>query len=118
MEQIDAGHKYKLKTIQGNDIELCFYKDKKHNGGHGYDGTISQEVIRALIERQKFLDKQLKCKRNKKIIKHLRKALIEFEIRHLERLVEKNLPVEKISTVEYAHFVPKAKTLAQGANNE
>ena len=118
MEQIDVGHKYKLKTIQGNDIELQFYKDEKHNGGCGCDGVISQEVLRALLDRQKFLDAQKSCKQNKKIIKYLRKALIQFEIRHLERLVEKDLPIEIITVVENTHFVPKAKTLAQGANNE
>ena len=118
MESIDVGHKYKLKTIQGNDVVLQFYKDEKHNGGCGCDGVISQEVLRALLDRQKFLDAQKECKQNKKIIKYLRKALIQFEIRHLERLVEKDLPIEIITVVENAHFVPKAKTLAQGANNE
>ena len=106
MTILDNGHKYLLTTIEGQSQELVFYKSEKVHI-MGYDGVISQEVLRALIDRQHFMNNMLSCEENKQIIFHLRMALAEFERRHLRRLVEKNYPIEDIQTIQNAHLVPK-----------
>ena len=79
-------------------------KDKNINE-NSYDGTTNQEVIRALIDRVIFLDTQVPNKYNKEIIFCLRKALILHEKRHLDRLVDKELPVEKLKAQKDGHIV-------------
>lgn len=106
MVVIDPGHLYKLKDNQTNkhDIILKFYKDKNINGD-GYDGTSNQEVIRALIDRVKFLDKQKPHPNNEEIIKCLRKVIILHEQRHLDRLLEKGVEIENLEVCEDSHIV-------------
>jgi len=98
MRIIDEGHQYLLKS-NGTDhhsVVLKFYKDPEHNDGKGFEGTTNQEVLRALIDRMKFLDNQKPHATNKLIIQHLRDALTLHEVRHLDRLMEENFPVEMI----------------------
>jgi len=105
MEIIDKWHKYKLSCNRepGKKEILTFFKDKKINWDW-YSGTTNQEVLRALIDRVKFLENQKHHKFNKEIIYHLRMALVLHEERHLERLVEEWFEVEKIDT-NPDHFV-------------
>ena len=108
MDVIDKGHRYSLKKNGKNENcrnELVFYKDADINSD-GYDGTTNQEVIRALIDRIKFLNKQKPCEYNREIVYHLRMALVLHEKRHLNRLVQENYPVENIKTGSYDHFTP------------
>lgn len=105
MKILDNGHKYLLednKTKIDNEI-LTFFKDEDINGS-GYEGTTNQEVIRALIHRVKFLDNQKPNDLNIKIIKHLRYALVLHEMRHLERLVDKDMDIENIECNK-THFI-------------
>ena len=97
MKVLDKGHTYLLKDNGSceHSNKLIFFKDKKYNK-NGYEGTTNQEVLRALIDRMKFMDKQCPSKENKKIIKHLRKALALHEIRHIKRFVHKNLEIENV----------------------
>lgn len=105
MKVIDNGHKYKLQNLKtkGNQC-LSFYKDGNINNGDTEVGTSNQEVIRALIDRVNFLEKQKHHYLNKKIIKHLRKALILHEMRHLDRKVDKKLEIEKIKLLKDGHI--------------
>ena len=105
MKILDKWHKYELKcNREPNKTEiLTFFKDKKINWDW-YSWTTNQEVLRALIDRVKFLEKQKHHSFNEKIIYHLRMALVLHEERHLERLVEENFEIEKIET-KPDHFV-------------
>lgn len=106
MKILDSGHVFLLDDNKANTKtnKLIFYKDSKiHKSGH--NGTTNQEVLRALISRVLYLDKQIPCDVNKEIIFHLRKALILHEIRHLNRLIEKSLPVENIEVQKSGHIV-------------
>ena len=101
----DIGHTYLLadnKTGKHNTI-LSFYKDQIINSV-GYEGTTNQEVLRALIDRVKFLDTQKPHPFNTQIIKHLRYALVLHEMRHLERIVDKDLSIEHV-VGNPTHFV-------------
>ena len=107
MKILDEGHKYllKLNGQEKEEIELTFYKDSAING-NGYDGTTNQEVLRALIDRVKFLNKQNPHRFNDEIIYHLRQALALHEMRHIERCVEENYPIENVKLVgSNDHFI-------------
>ena len=85
MRVIDPGHEYMLECLDGNDyVHLKFVKRE----GDGYPGNVGshsgtniQEVLRALIDRVKYLDNQIPCENNKWILSHLRKSLQELEDR-------------------------------------
>lgn len=106
MQILDEGHKYLLddNKSESNTNILTFFKDSEINVS-GYAGTTNQEVIRALINRVQYLEKQLPNEVNKDIIKHLRIALILHEKRHLDRLIDKDLPVEKLEVFKDGHIV-------------
>lgn len=105
MKIIDKGHKYKLKNLKtkGNQT-INFYKDGKINNTKTKKGTSNQEVLRVLIDRVHFLEEQNHHYLNKKIIYHLRKALVLHEMRHLSRKVDKNVDIENISLGKDGHF--------------
>jgi len=106
MEIVDPGHCYSLQDNKsfGLTTTLKFYKDPAINKS-GYAGTTNQEVLRALIDRVKFLNTQVPHPANAEIIIHLRKALILHEQRHLDRLVERGDAVEQIPIQLSGHFV-------------
>jgi hypothetical protein len=83
MKVIDPGHTYSLRSLDGNgDVRLRFVKRQ----GPGYpgnigrhSGTTTQEVVRALIDRTKYVDKQIPNQRNVQVLYHLRSILLELE---------------------------------------
>lgn len=87
MKILDPGHEYELNEFDGyheRGARLIFMKRE----GPGYPfnegthpGTNCQEVIRVLIDRVKYLDRQIAAPENTRIIGHLRSALFEFEFR-------------------------------------
>jgi len=110
MKIIDKGHKYKIKNKYKGNQEITFVKDGLING-EDYDGTISQELIRVLIDRTLYLNNQMQHRFNDEIIFHLRKALGLYEMRHLDRLIDKKLPIEKIKS--NPHMIPNTKQLME-----
>lgn len=65
---LDPGHRYAFISLDGNYIqELRFVKreGKKFPGNSGaYSGTIIQDVLRTVIERISYLQKQTWCFEN------------------------------------------------------
>ena len=106
MKVLDEGHTYALQNNKSDKCEviLKFFKDRVINE-NGHEGTTNQEVLRALIDRIKFLDKQLSHKNNKEILYHLRKAIVLHEQRHLDRLLEKGVEVENLEFFRDSHIV-------------
>jgi hypothetical protein len=107
MEVVVPGHYYKLANIKYcGTTSLQFYKDPDINGGSVTAGTNCQEVIRALIDRVKFLNNQKHWQGNEEIINHLRQALALFECRAIVRKVEKGeLPIEELPTNLDGHII-------------
>ena len=89
MEIIDPGHKFLLEGYDGGEPQMLVFMKREGTGyplnvGH-HSGTNCQEVIRALIERVKYLQHQVACDENEQIIQHLREALRLFEKRAAQR---------------------------------
>lgn len=92
MEVIDPGHVYILKCLDTPGVEkavvLTFVKREGEgypgNVGH-YPGTTTQEVLRALIDRIKYVDNQIRDQRNDSVLTHLRMAIFQLEMRAAER---------------------------------
>lgn len=92
MKIIDPGHVYNLDWLDGSPLsresELSFVKREGDgypgNVGH-YPGTTLQEVIRALIDRVKYLDRQVPDWRNKSILYLLRQCIWLLELRAAQR---------------------------------
>lgn len=108
MKVLDNGHKYEVVNFnkEGEALgsqQISFVKDRCINGD-GYEGTNCQELLRVLINRVQFLESQLHSDVNETIIKHLRASIVLFEQRHLQRLLEKDFPIEDIQTFEEGHF--------------
>ena len=89
MEIIDLGHRFLLQSYDGGEPQLLVFmkregKEYPFNVGQ-HSGTNCQEVIRALIERVKYLQHQVACDENEQIIQHLRESLRLFEDRAAQR---------------------------------
>lgn len=87
---IDPGHKYELVQLGGGTQLLVFVK---RSGGaiqhkEEWPGVQTQEVVRALIDRTKYLDDVLECSETKDALWHLRMALYLYEVRAYRRKQE------------------------------
>lgn len=90
MNVTDKGHSYLVENFDGEGTqEIHFLK----RVGEGYPfneppahkGTNCQEVIKVLIDRVQYLNKQIACPENELIIRNLKSALWLFEKRAAER---------------------------------
>ena len=83
MKVLDVGHVYELRHLDGRGRSiLCFVNREP---GREHEGTLNQEVLRALIDRVQYLDSQTPWDGNAKIVQHLRMALALHEARAIER---------------------------------
>jgi len=85
VEVVDQGHSYLLDRLDGDSkAELVFVKrvGSKYPGNtSAYPGTNMQEVIRALLDRCRYLNNQIFCDETMEVIRLLRAALIQLELR-------------------------------------
>ena len=90
MEVSDPGHIYHLKELGGGDQTLTFMK--RSGGAIQYDkewpGLQVQEVLRALIDRSKYLYDVLPCNETADAVWHLQMALYLYELRAWRRKQE------------------------------
>lgn len=85
MKVIDPGHAYQLNHLDGTaHTELVFVKRDgagyPGNVGH-HEGTNLQEVLRACIDRVKYLDNQIHDDENDNVLFYLRHAISHLEAR-------------------------------------
>ena len=97
MKVLDPGHNYTLTAYDSkmrrrddyHNYECLIFMKREGSGYPGnygaHAGTNCQEVLRVLIDRVIYLDNQIKCEENKIIVKHLREALWQFEVRAADR---------------------------------
>lgn len=91
MQVLDAGHDYLLTSFDGGDpIRLTFVKrndppEKYPGNENAYPGTQIQEVLRALIERGKYVNGQFPCQQTEEALSCFHQALWYLEQRHCER---------------------------------
>ena len=89
MKVIDPGHRYELDRLDdytGGRVkeELVFVKREgpKYPGNVGsHTGTTTQEVLRALIERSKYVNNQNRCYETERVIALLTESLCLLEDR-------------------------------------
>lgn len=101
MRILDPGHKYELDVydVPTNQLRLVNAEDfkprqsltfvkrcgpKHPNNQDAYPGTNCQEVLRALLDRVRFLHNQVPCWHNHVIVLSLNTALYMFELRNAQ----------------------------------
>lgn len=113
MEVIDPGHVYTLRCLDDQGLEpalmLRFVKREgpgyPGNVGH-HGGTTTQEVLRALIDRTKYVDNQIHDDRNDELLFHLRSGIFALEMRAAARH-GRVLFVHDIGNIEDAPYCEK-----------
>lgn len=89
MRIIDPGHKYALMQLDGEAEELLTYVKREgfsYPGNVGkHAGTNMQEVIRSVIDRVQYLDRQDPCRENMIVLAAQRTSLRALEIRAARR---------------------------------
>lgn len=90
MKILVPGHVYALTELGGGIQTLTFIR--RSGGAVTYEeewpGVQTQEVLRALIDRTKYLDQVLPCIETKDAIEFLRQALYQYELRAWRRKQE------------------------------
>jgi hypothetical protein len=88
MKILDAGHEYELDVYDGDQYTAYQTITFMKREGEGfpfnnsfYPGTNCQEVLRVLIDRCEYLQKQKPCLETESIIGMLKTSLMLFEIR-------------------------------------
>lgn len=89
MKVLDPGHEYVLDSLDGELHQtLTFVKREgsKYPGNVGsHPGTTMQEVLRALIERAEYVNRQIPCEETFMAISLMKSALLLFELRAARR---------------------------------
>lgn len=105
----DKGHCYSLNWLDGKagnkaDLLIFVKREGEHYPGNvgKHAGTTSQEVMRVLIDRAKYVNQQIPHYANEVIIRNLRQNIYELEVRaaqeHGRRLT---LTTEEIHDIEF-----------------
>ncbi len=103
MKVLIEGHKYALRHLDGDQETIIQFVSRPPH--EPIEGITNQELIRALIDRVKFLHREKPWSRNAEIIYHLRMALTLHELRALElHVINGELEPEKIVTGPDGHF--------------
>lgn len=90
MKVTDPGHEYEVDTYDGDGSTMTIGFMKREgvgypgNVGH-YPGTNLQEILRVCIDRLEYLDNQIACNKNKKILMKLRSCIGMLESRAAKR---------------------------------
>lgn len=97
MRTLDPGHRYELASLDGGDPqELRFVKrigaDYPGNEPPAHPGTTVQEVLRALLDRLDYVDRQRPCDETKAARGHVAAALVELEQRVRRERGQEPLP--------------------------
>ena len=89
MKVIDPGHTYELGVLDGSESAILRFVKREgsdYPGNVGTQcGTTLQEVLRACMHRVKYLDSQIQCMENKRVIVHLSLAIEMLEQRAAHR---------------------------------
>lgn len=114
MKTINPGHVYQLdfllessnaapsdQDFQNNLLTFVRHVGAKYPGNKppGHPGTTTQEVLRALIARSKYVDRQAPNGHNEHVLYHLRQAMWHLEARALG-LRDQSLEVSAFRHIE------------------
>lgn len=105
MKVLDPGHRYALAGLDGPgpEAELQFVKrigpGYPGNEGPPFPGTTIQEVVRALIDRCRYLNRHIPCVETEAAIGNLLTVLVLLEIR-AKRVKGKHLEAMTFDQIE------------------
>jgi len=89
MRVLDPGHRYALRHLDGPSEEYLRFVKREGEGYPGNEGhsagTTMQEVLRALIDRARYVNRQIPDAHTQEGIRHMQIAIYEFERRAAER---------------------------------
>lgn len=90
MRVIDPGHVYDLDSIDGGETQRLRFVKRVGDGYPGnqppaYGGTQMQEVLRALIDRARYVNHQISCTETELAIAHMQAAVYLMEVRHAKK---------------------------------
>lgn len=113
MKVLDEGHDYELENYDGEGVQRLTFMKREGPGypfniGH-HPGTNCQEVLRVFISRVKYLDRQIPCDDNKRIIAGARRLFLEFERRGAMRHGDEELEplqlwnVDEVPVEDFPH---------------
>lgn len=117
MREIDPGHVYHLDHLDYDisdyhRVESLRFVKREGSGypgniGH-HAGTTTQEVMRVLIARLKYVDNQIPHWSNKLCIQLLRQCILYLEMRasnrHNTTIAQYSGPIEFVKTEENGHL--------------
>ncbi len=85
MNVIDPGHEYALDSLDGDFPQMLTFvkrEGEKYPGNVGsHPGTTTQEVLRALIDRGRYVNQQIPCDETTEAIELMVAALVLLEQR-------------------------------------
>jgi hypothetical protein len=117
MKVIDPGHTYELAHLDGDDVTILRFVKRTGPNYPGNDGsregTTMQEVLRAVLERCAYVNRQIPCAETKAAMEHIAEAIRLFEVRAARRHGRK-LPTREQSL----KWVPCVKCLHVGCHGE
>lgn len=110
MRVLDPGHRYELARLDGEGVEILQFVKRigqRYPGNVGVPtpGTTSQEVLRALLDRARYVNRQIPCVETEAAIGLLQTAITLFEIR-AKRVKGKHLNAETLHEVECGEICP------------
>jgi len=126
MKVLDPGHSYGLRVLDWPYVDqepqsiLMFVKREgsKYPGNtRAHSGTTSQEVLRALIDRAKYVNKQTPCPETEAAIGLLNTALLLFEMR-AARCHGRHLEAVTVGDVVHGVCCPKCGHVGCGGHKK
>lgn len=113
MKCLEKGHIYQLENKVSGLQLLTFFKDLPQSG-EGHDGVLNQEVIRALLDRNRELYLQKPCNETHEIIMLLERVIVLAETRAFKLTLEKayskvGLKVDQLPVQRNGHIFDLVK---------
>lgn len=102
----EAGHIYVLPSLDGNMPQILTFVKRigahfPGNTGAPHPGTTTQEVVRALLDRSRYVNKQIPCVETEAVIAALQSILLLLEVR-AKRVKGKHLREGTLAEIEAA----------------
>ena len=92
-EAVDPGHRYKVKTMEGKQVDLIFINKRLAEGQPAgtletvHDGLTNEAVISVLISRMHYMQAINPCNENEEVLQGLRIAQNAIERRARDRQI-------------------------------
>lgn len=102
----EPGHVYVLPSLDGNTPQILTFVKRvgphfPGNAAPAHPGTTTQEVVRALLDRSRYVNGQIQCVETEAVIASLQQILLLLEIR-AKRVKNSHLEEPTLAALEAA----------------